>query len=334
MPLFGKSSKNPGEAVKQLKESLLVLEKQHNGESQKKFEKAHDDVSKYIFTISSLLFSSESDQQSDIILAQMSQEMYNSAVISLLIKNLQNVEFEARKESVEIFSHVLRRQIGTRTPTVEYICTTDEILVSLCRGFENLTINHNTSAMLRECLRYESLAKIVLFSEVFQDFFKYVECPHFDVAADAFTTFKDLVTRHKTIAANYLETHYDSFFFSYNQLLISENFVTQLNSLKLLAELLTDRNNSSVMKKYINDSENLKITMTLLLHQAPVIKYEAFSLFKIFILNPKKPEDINLILLKNKELLRKLFVNFLPELDDLNLFQAEKSSIVKEINAL
>ena len=207
--------------------------------------------------------------------------------------------------------------------------------------------------LFRECLRYESLAKIVLFSEVFQDFFKYVECPHFDIAgteslsrdfiilllfiifpADAFTTFKDLLTRHKTIAANYLETRYESFFLSYNQLLISENFVTQLNSLKLLAELLTDRNNSSVMKKYINDSENLKITMTLLLHKAPVIKYEAFSIFKIFILNPKKPEDINVILLKNKELLRKLFVNFLPELDDLNLFHAEKSSIVKEINAL
>ena len=44
MPLFGKSSKNPGEVVRQLKESLMVLEKQHNGDSQKKFEKAHDDV--------------------------------------------------------------------------------------------------------------------------------------------------------------------------------------------------------------------------------------------------------------------------------------------------
>ena len=106
MPLFGKSSKNPGEAVKQLKESLMVLEKQHNGESQKKFEKAHDDVrhcpsyfkafasahsnisfhvletrekywdgvcfSKYIFTISSLLFSCDSDQQSDIVLGEIS----------------------------------------------------------------------------------------------------------------------------------------------------------------------------------------------------------------------------------------------------------------------
>ena len=87
---------------------------------------------------------------------------------------------------------------------MEYISTSDEILVSLVRGFENLTINHNTSAMLRyrhsnlvllllllyyidllhsrECLLYESLAKIVLFSEVFQDFFKYVESSHFDVA--------------------------------------------------------------------------------------------------------------------------------------------------------
>ena len=152
--------------------------------------------------------------------------------------------------------------------------------------------------------------------------------------ADAFTTFKDLLTRHKTIAANYLETHYDSFFFSYKQLLTSKNFVTQLNSMKLLAELMTDRNNITVMKRFINDSENLKMIMNLLLHQAPVIKYEAFSIFKIFILNPKKPEDINFILLKNKELLRTLFVNFLPELADSNLFQAEKSSIVKEINDL
>ena len=152
--------------------------------------------------------------------------------------------------------------------------------------------------------------------------------------ADAFTTFKDLLTRHKTIAANYLQTHYDSFFISYKQLLVSDNFVTQLNSMKLLAELMTDRNNIAVMKKYINDSENLKLTMNLLLHQAPAIKYEAFNIFKIFILNPKKPEDITSILVKNKELLRILLVNFLPELADLNLFQAEKSSIVKEINDL
>ena len=38
---------------------------------------------------------------------------------------------------------------GTRTPTVEYIVTCDEILVTLCRGYRNQDICHNTGRMLR-----------------------------------------------------------------------------------------------------------------------------------------------------------------------------------------
>ena len=44
--------------------------------------------------------------------------------------------------------------------------------------------------MLRECVRYEALAKILLQSEQFYDFFKYVEVSTFDIASDAFATFK------------------------------------------------------------------------------------------------------------------------------------------------
>ena len=44
--------------------------------------------------------------------------------------------------------------------------------------------------MLRECIRHEPLAKIILFSNQFQDFFKYVELSTFDIASDAFATFK------------------------------------------------------------------------------------------------------------------------------------------------
>ena len=77
-------------------------------------EKAQDEVSKHLFTISSLLFCHDGDQlqQSDIVLAQLSQEMYNSALIPALLRNLARLEFEARKEAAEIFKHVLRRQIG------------------------------------------------------------------------------------------------------------------------------------------------------------------------------------------------------------------------------
>ena len=142
------------------------------------------------------------------------------------------------------------------------------------------------------------------------------------------------MTRHKATASKYLESQYESFFPSYRQLLLSQNFVTQLNSTKLLSELLTDRNNINVMKAFISDSEHLKLTMNLLLHKAPAIQIEAFHIFKIFVLNPNKPDAVMDILLKNKKLLEKLLSDFLPELTEWNHFQAEKSSILNEITDL
>ena len=44
--------------------------------------------------------------------------------------------------------------------------------------------------MLRECIRYDSLASIVLNSDDFFKFFEYVEMSTFDIASDAFATFK------------------------------------------------------------------------------------------------------------------------------------------------
>jgi len=44
--------------------------------------------------------------------------------------------------------------------------------------------------MLRECARYEALAKIMLYADDFFNFFRYVEVSTFDIASDAFSTFK------------------------------------------------------------------------------------------------------------------------------------------------
>merc|ERR1712012_1129923 len=113
-----------------------------------------------------------------------------SGLLLLLLRNFHRVDFEGRKDTAQIFNNVLRRQIGTRTPTVEYICTTPEILFALCRGYEQQEIALNCGTMLRECIRYEPLAKILLYSDNFYDFFKDVEVSTFDIASSAFATFK------------------------------------------------------------------------------------------------------------------------------------------------
>lgn len=56
--------------------------------------------------------------------------------------------------------------------------------------YETPQVALNCGIMLRECIRHEPLAKIVLQSDHFHSFFNYVEMSTFDIASDAFATFK------------------------------------------------------------------------------------------------------------------------------------------------
>lgn len=63
-------------------------------------------------------------------------------------------------------------------------------MLKLIFRYEHQEIALNGGTMLRECARYEALAKIMLYSEDFFNFFRYVEVSTFDIASDAFSTFK------------------------------------------------------------------------------------------------------------------------------------------------
>ncbi|KAH6938918.1 hypothetical protein HPB50_014843 [Hyalomma asiaticum] len=67
--------------------------------------------------------------------------------------------------------------------------------------YEKQDIALNCGTMLRECARYEALAKIILYSDEFYNFFKYVEVSTFDIASDAFSTFKVSRLINASIAA-------------------------------------------------------------------------------------------------------------------------------------
>ena len=57
-------------------------------------------------------------------------------------------------------------------------------------SYESHEVALNCGTVLREAFKHEQLAKIVLYSPVFWSFFDYVETDVFDVAGDAFSTFK------------------------------------------------------------------------------------------------------------------------------------------------
>lgn len=330
MPLFGKSQKSPSELVKVLREAIIALEK-----GDKKAEKAQEDVSKHLALMKTMLYgSSDQEPNSDIAVAQLAQELYNCNMLLHLIQNLPRIDFEGKKDVVQIFSNILRRQIGTRLPTVEYICTKPEILFTLMKGYEKQDIALNCGTMLRECIHYEALAKIILYSDEFYNFFRYVEVSTFDIASDAFSTFKELLTRHKVLCSEFLEINYDRVFTHYQHLLNSENYVTKRQSLKLLGELLLDRHNFTIMTRYISSPDNLKLMMNMLKERSRNIQFEAFHVFKVFVANPNKPKPVLDILLRNKDKLVDFLSNFHTDRSDDEQFNDEKAYLIKQIKEL
>ena len=232
------------------------------------------------------------------------------------------MEFESRKDVVQIFNNLLRRQIGSRSPTVEYLVGKPEVLFAAFAGYENEEIALNTGMVLREMLRYEPLCKILLHSEQcvscidilpdcmrlivyfgarFYTFPHYIENTTFGVSCDAYTNLKDTLTRHKPMVAEFLDKNYDRFFTSFKTLISSSNYVTKRQSLKLLGEILLDRANFNVMTRYIADEGNLKMMMNMLRDKSKNIQFEAFHVFKVFVANPKKPPQIETILRRNKD---------------------------------
>ena len=67
----------------------------------------------------------------------------------------------------------------------------------------------------------------------------------------------------------------------YNTLILSSNYVTKRQSLKLLGEILLDRANYNIMTRYIASEANLKRMMNLLRDKSRNIQFEAFHVFKV-----------------------------------------------------
>nr|POE98046.1 calcium-binding protein 39 [Quercus suber] len=207
-----------------------------------------------------------------------------------------------------------------------------ELLDFLVVCYDSKEIALNCGNMLRDCIKFPSLAKYILESASFELFFKFVELPTFDVASDAFSTFKDLLTKQDTMVSEYLTAHYDEFFNLYENLLISANYVTRRQSLKLLSDFLLEPPNSHIMKRYILEVRYLKVMMTLLKDSSKTIQMSAFHIFKVFVANPNKPREVKVILAKNHEKLLELLHNLSPGKGaEDEQFEEEKELIIKEI---
>ncbi|KZW00814.1 Mo25-like protein [Exidia glandulosa HHB12029] len=329
MNFFKTKPRSPQDLVRGLRDAINKLDSGPPGGDTRR--KATEDVSKNLQQIKAILYG-DGDPVPELV-AQLSQETYATDLLLHLVTHISRFDFEARKDVAQIFNVLLRRQIGSRWPTVEYLSAKHDVIFTTLKGYDNEDVALNTGMILREMLRHEPLCKILLYSEQFYQFPHYIEDTTFGVSCDAFANFKETLTRHKPMVAQFLETNYDRFFATYTTLILSTNYVTKRQSLKLLGEILLDRANFNVMTRYIANEANLKMMMNLLRDKSKNIQFEAFHVFKVFVANPNKPPQIAAILRRNKEKLLVFLRDFHNDKED-EQFTDEKQFLIGQIQAL
>ena len=141
-------------------------------------------------------------------------------LLYLLAVNLHRLPFESRKDTQVIFSYVFRFRPATASPKSEPIALSyvvdrrPQILVELCRGYDHKESATPAGSVLREVIKSEAAAAVILYHDrdesgsssqgvmaidrdrpqsgagIFWRFFDWIDKSSFEVAADAFTTFR------------------------------------------------------------------------------------------------------------------------------------------------
>ncbi|XP_073105268.1 putative MO25-like protein At5g47540 isoform X3 [Elaeis guineensis] len=292
------------------------------------------ELNKNIREMKSILYGNSEAEPLSEACAQLTQEFFKGNTLRLLIVCLPKLNLEARKDATQVVANLQRQQVHSRLIASDYLEANKDLLDLLVSGYENMDIALHYGAMLRECIRHQSIARYVLESENMRKFFNSIQLPNFDIASDASATFKELLTRHKSTVAEFLSKNYDWFFKEFNsKLLESPNYITRRQAVKLLGDTLLDRSNSAVMVRYVSSKDNLMILMNLLRETSKNIQIEAFHVFKLFVANQNKPQEIVSILVTNRNKLLRLLSDFKTDKED-EQFEADKAQVIKEIAAL
>lgn len=287
--------------------------------------------------------------------------MIEEDLLYLLAVNLHKLPFESRKDAQVIFSSALRFRPASASAksdpvALSYVVTQrPQVLLELCRAYDHKECATAAGSVLREVLKHEAACAIILYDEgeeggtpkpvgsidkdkpqtgngIFWRFFDWIDKSSFEVSADAFTTFREILTKHKEIVPHYLRVNFSLFCSKYNTVLVqSSSYVTKRQSIKLLGEILLDRSNYSVMTEYVASGEHLKICMNLLRDDRKMVQYEGFHVFKVFVANPNKSVPVQRILLMNREKLLNFLSHFLEDRTDDEQFIDEREFLIKQI---
>lgn len=281
-------------------------------------------------------------------------------LVPQLLKNLSILPFESRKHVAAIFNYLLVCGLDGEDGSI-YTATMqtfrdfikmrfDRFLTIIVEGHKSTDSVLHYGSMFRSCLRHPSLYEQLVASRdrtqryIYPFLDSFVQNPNFEISSDAMESVRAFMGANNPppeiapLSAAFLKRDYEPILmerFNGKLLAGSAGYMNNRVALQILSSVLLMRSNYSIMIQYVATRENLILVMKLLRDTSPHITLDAFHVFKVFVANPNKPDDVTKILRDNKVKLCAYLKTLHVEKEDADTqFRDEKVLIISTIEAL
>lgn len=156
--LFKSKPRTPVELVRQTRDLLIYADRSSDGRESKREEKISE-LCKLIRELKSILYGNSDSEPVSEACAQLTQEFFRENTLRLLIICLPKLTLEARKDATQVVANLQRQQVNSRLIASDYLEANKDLMDILLAGYENKDMALHYGAMLRECIRHQSVAR-------------------------------------------------------------------------------------------------------------------------------------------------------------------------------
>ena len=287
-------------------------------------------IEKNFARMTEILYKKKEGDEASSRALQLVTEISHTEFLLNGLNAMYDLPVEQRKQFTIIFTGSLAHQTGSEYPVMKWIQRTPRVLDLLLGFYEHPELAVSAGEMLRLCAHHAPLARQLLSPERLDRLFSFFSVSHFDVSADSFATFRELIL-NSPVAEDYLRQNVQTVIDRLHATLDENNYAACRQSLKLIGEIVSTFPN--FRDEYLHNEKNLITMMQLMSSSYKNISMEAFHVFKLFVACDEKPEPVLRILRANASKLIEFIHQLLDGIEDQDL-QSEKDYLLMQLGIL
>lgn len=289
---------------------------------------------KYLDRIQHILMT----DKSQAVRVEIADVFARDGLAVVIVRGLAKLDFETGKQLLALLTSFIN--VSPRLQS-SLLSSLSDFLPALLSGYGDSKLYIICGQFFRELLQYPALTEAILSVQTLRNLVIYCKSPQFEVSADAFESFKVLITCEFPFLPLFLASNYSEIEPIFEDLRRSDNYFLKRQTLSLTFTLLEQPRNRQFCSMYVLDPEHTKNAMTTFKSDSSrQVKMESFYVFSAILHGQlQESREIQMqsaslkIIRKNKERLISFVLEFGQEIEE-EKFHIVKNRVLEELRVI